>query len=363
MKLISRRAVPARLIAGIVLWLFLGCVSHAALQQDNQQSSESVDTKNIVRVLSFNILQGGGNASNVGFPDADFNGSRIDEIAQVILFSGADIVGVQENAPGNTLLEELNRQGSGWQRYGAVYSRWTITPIEHEEQAYGITVCQITSPDGRDVHFVNCHWYPSPFGPELVQQAILKQEVSADPDEFSKAIVAASQKPNGYRGYDATIRAIQLADSDMPVIVTGDFNEPSHLDWTERYAREGADRWVGNPTDTQLRFHISWPGSQRLLEAGLLDAWRTVHTNEVDFPGHTWTPEYPEGTPGRRPAGDQMRDRIDMVYFSNSRFKARDCVVIGESLQYSAKPFPGKWPSDHRAVYAELQLHESDPDR
>ena len=62
-----------------------------------------------------------------------------------------------------------------------------------------------------------------------------------------------------------------------------------------------------------------------------------------------------------RPAGDQIRDRIDIVYFSRSRFVTQSCLVIGESKKYSEKPFQGKWPSDHRAVYAELRL--LDPDK
>jgi len=136
------------------------------------------------------------------------------------------------------------------------------------------------------------------------------------------------------------------------VIVTGDFNEPSHLDWTERYASEGADRWTENPTATSMRFAIPRPGSIRLHELGLRDAWRSVYPDEVADPGNTWTPTYPPDTPGRRPPGDQINDRIDMIYFSASPLTATESHVIGESEEFSTKQFDGPWPSDHRAVFA-----------
>jgi endonuclease/exonuclease/phosphatase family metal-dependent hydrolase len=319
----------------------------------NGQTPQAVER---VRVLSFNILQGGGDASNVGFPDDDFGGSRIDEIAAVIIFAGADIAGIQEDAAGDSLLDELNRQSSGWNRYGTVYARWSIEPLRRESRGFGLTVCRINSPAGRTIHFVNGHWSPAPYGPDIAQAMIRDGTLPANADEIDHAIVQASGKADGYRGYEATIRAVQLADPGMPVIVTGDFNEPSHLDWTDRYASEGEDRWVGNPNGMKLRFRASWSGSQRMAGAGLADAWRIAHPDEVAEPGHTWTPEYPPGTPGRRPPADQIRDRIDIIYFSKGHFSVRAATVIGESKEFSARPFPQKWPSDHRAVLAELVL-------
>jgi hypothetical protein len=43
------------------------------------------------RLMTFNILQGGGNAKNVGFGNELFGGSRIDEITSAIKIARADI--------------------------------------------------------------------------------------------------------------------------------------------------------------------------------------------------------------------------------------------------------------------------------
>ena len=50
------------------------------------------------------------------------------------------------------------------------------------------------------------------------------------------------------------------------IVLTGDFNEPSHLDWTARAARDGVDRWVQNPTGIPLQQAF----------ANQLDRWLTA---------------------------------------------------------------------------------------
>jgi len=118
------------------------------------------------------------------------------------------------------------------------------------------------------------------------------------------------------------------------VFVTGDFNEPSHLDWTARAAEA-----------KRCHLPVAWPTSRAVVDAGLADSFRTVHANELKQPGVTWTP-----TPGDR----EVMDRIDFVYHS-SGVECRTAEVVGESgemADIAIKPFP----SDHRAVVCEYSL-------
>ncbi|MDR1335258.1 MAG: endonuclease/exonuclease/phosphatase family protein, partial [Tannerella sp.] len=62
------------------------------------------------------------------------------------------------------------------------------------------------------------------------------------------------------------------------VIIGGDFNEPSHLDWQE---------------DTKdIRDHrgaaVRWDVSQMLSEAGYIDVYRHFYPNVLTHPGFTW---------------------------------------------------------------------------
>lgn len=323
--------------------------------QEKPSELESSGTR--IKVMSFNVLYGGSNAAGVGFTNEDFGGSRIDEIAEVILQSGAEIVGIQEDASTNVLLDELNKGDDRWFRYGSVYSKFKLVGIEKTDKAFGMTVCQVVISDDLTITFVNTHWHPSPYGPAIIQERLKENPQVDDLADFEKTILAKADKPDGYRGYNVTVEAIKRANQDAPIIVTGDFNESSHLDWTDRFAKEGFDRWGKNPTTTPLRFKIEWSGSRRLMELGLGDAYRTVYPDEVKNPGLTFTPPYPAGTPGRKPIDDQILDRIDIVYFSKSNLTPVSAAVIGESKTWSDRVYGRRWPSDHRAVLAEFRLN------
>ena len=304
-----------------------------------------------LRVVSFNILQAGANAANVGFFNDDFGGSRLDEIADIIRQSQADVVGVQEGPGSDALLEAL---GEGWSRVGSIYSRLPIEPVA----ATGpLDAARVDCGAVGSVVVLNGHWSPSPYGPFLVQDALKERGAPRDLAMFAQEILAASDKPSGPRGYDITLENVtSLLERGERVILTGDFNEPSHLDWTDRAAREGLDRWVDNSTETALRFPIAWTGSRRLADAGMRDAYRTAHPDEVAAPGITWTPAYPANTPGRRPYGDQVLDRIDMIYGGGMGLEITAAAIIGETNSAAELESPTRWPSDHRAVLADFLL-------
>ena len=72
-----------------------------------------------------------------------------------------------------------------------------------------------------------------------------------------------------------------LAES-IPLIVAGDFNSPSHLDWIQS----------ANPLHCNLT--VEWPVSKNMAEAGFLDAYRQIYPNPTTHFGHTWTPRSPQ---------------------------------------------------------------------
>jgi exodeoxyribonuclease III len=89
-----------------------------------------------------------------------------------------------------------------------------------------------------------------------------------------------------------------LREPDALVIIAGDFNEPSHLDWTQ--AATAAWQRTGP---------IDWPTTRLFTDAGLADAFRTLHPDPLAKPGFTWTP---------RPEPRDVMDRIDLVLFANT---------------------------------------------
>ena len=145
------------------------------------------------------------------------------------------------------------------------------------------------------------------------------------------------------------------------VILGGDFNEPSHLDWQD----DTRTRWDHNGAV------INWECSCMLQSAGFKDAYRTIHPNPVSCPGFTFPAgnrKAEETQPGKlawAPEADE-RDRIDFIYFhpANQPLQLTDCILVGPQetvFRGTIAPTPtadfvltpaGIWPSDHRGQLA-----------
>jgi hypothetical protein len=62
-----------------------------------------------------------------------------------------------------------------------------------------------------------------------------------------------------------TIRSMMML-TGIPVFLTGDFNVPSHLDYTE----------AAMGTSDYVKFVVEWPVSKAIEAAGFRDSWREV---------------------------------------------------------------------------------------
>lgn len=130
-------------------------------------------------------------------------------------------------------------------------------------------------------------------------------------------------------------------EKDLPVVLVGDFNEPSCLDWTSQAIRKRNDK--------ELKFAVNWPASQLILSNGFEDAYRKIYPDVSKKPGYTWT-----SRPGlwRTP---EIHDRIDLIHTTKKNIKVTGAWVVGESSPASDITVD-PWPSDHRAVVAELVI-------
>jgi hypothetical protein len=319
-------------------------VTLACLAMGCQQSRPPPDT---LLVLTFNIFGGGDGLRRLGMSSKQFGPSRIDELAEIVRLSGAGVVGLQEEGTID-LRKEL---GPGWTRYGSVYSRW---PLEAITLSNHLSVLRLRFASGRCVVLVNVHWWQRGYPPFRIRDLLREGALPEDPEDLERMILEGVHYAPG-RGPDRTLEVLEpyLASGD-PVVLMGDFNEPSHLDWTRRAAREGLDRWVGNPTPKPLRFELAWRGSTELQAAGLRDAYRTVFPDEVAKPGITWTP--PHKMKRYQPYAEEVLDRIDFIYFGGQGIEVEDAAVVGEDPAWAEIVYEGPWPSDHRAVLARFAL-------
>ena len=111
--------------------------------------------------------------------------------------------------------------------------------------------------------------------------------------------------------------------SDMSVLMSGDYNSFSHLDWTDRTAH--------------LHYgygKVDFPVSIYLQNAGFNDSFREAHPDEVARPEGSWAPIF----------GHSPNARMDFIY---SRGHLR---TIQSKMVRSTPEIDFVWPSDHGGV-------------
>lgn len=164
---------------------------------------------------------------------------------------------------------------------------------------------------------------------------------------------------------DAIRNFLEAAEKDIAdhriVIIGGDFNEPSMLDWTENtstlYDHNG--------------FVVPWTVSKLLLDAGFKDSYRELYPDPIEYPGFTY-PSANDKMPISKltwaPKGDE-RERIDFIYYktpSGIDMSLKEAAVFGPSKSISRSlevDDPGSdsrilplstWPTDHKGLLITL---------
>jgi endonuclease/exonuclease/phosphatase family metal-dependent hydrolase len=264
-----------------------------------------------ITVMTFNVWYGGG--------QVEFN-----RIGNAIKAAGADLVGVQE--PEGNLRRIADAAGMS-------YTDETLHLISHYPiyavERGGVRFAYVAVGPGRVVAIGNVHLPATPYGPELVRDGksaaeVLKTERETRLPEIRPYLAPLSRQ----------------AARGVPTFLTGDFNSPSHLDWTPAVAA----------VRPQVKYPLRWPVSAALAGAGFRDSYREVHPDPLARPGLTWT----AGTPPPRIRDRETLDRIDWVNV-NGPATTLASKLVGE---------PGgpdvdigvPWGSDHRSVASTFEV-------
>lgn len=250
-----------------------------------------------LRVLSFNIYGGGAN-----------DGLDISQTLAAIKAANPDVIGLQEtrvetdpctadNCPatgpsrakeiadalGFYFYDQTQTNAALWAN--AILSRYPIGAASKNDLGVSLDV------NGKTVWIFNIHHDDSPYQP----YQLLGIEYGAAP--FIKTEAEAVKFANDTRGpaMDLLFADMETAKGAAAVFVTGDFNEPGHLDWTAA-------------TIGRHPIAVVWPTTKRLADAGFVDTYRAIYPDPVAKPAYTWTPRYDEA------AQDDHPDRIDFVF-------------------------------------------------
>ena len=159
------------------------------------------------------------------------------------------------------------------------------------------------------------------------------------PDYFnnSKILSAAelieAERSTRYREIKSILEEINpfIENADkVPVIIGGDFNSGSHLDWIENTRQLHYDKVV------------EWPVSKNMQLHGFKDSFREIHPDPLKYPAGTW---------GGFLFDNMISDRIDYIYYKGKVLQAINSQIIKDN------PPDGFFNSDHRAVLTVFQLN------
>ncbi len=275
--------------------------------------------------------------------------SSIKVIAGIIKTS--DIMGCQEVTPAkaralarktgyNYLIEPNNR---------AIFTKYEIVAVAKNK-----TGCLIKIDEDNKVWMFNAHLEPSPYGPyELANIRGVFGTKRFDPnneDEIKSLIKRSYDKRTMEPENVAMLEDIENAKSSgFPIFLTGDFNEPSHLDWNQATLDAGMRPAV-----------VEWPTSKKYAELGFKDSWRVLYPDVVAKPGNTWTcyESYQTNMTFDGEVIVEPFDRLDIVYYmeNGSKIKVKNAETIGPEFDKVADVKIEKYGADHRTVRVYLTV-------
>lgn len=286
-----------------------------------------------LRVMAFNLWHGGTRVNNFQEKQLRF-----------ILDSGADVIALQEasGSHGQRLGQAL-----GWSYFQgtgsvAVISRYPIVERYGEISASGGVRINVNgnrrlSLSPTEINVWSVHLGYTPYGPydfcfdNMTKEEVLEREAQSGRTPQITAIL---------EGVQAQLRNAKR----VPVVLAGDFNAPSHLDWVPALAQKncGVDSF-------------DWPTSTLPTARGLIDSFRVANPDPVAVQATTWSPLYPRhnGDSGR----EEPQDRIDFVYHTRERLRVlgSKAMVVGNPRPYP-KHADNEWTTDHAAVLTHYRL-------
>lgn len=280
--------------------LAAGCTT----DEDPAETASGLGEPMEIEVLAFNIEYGGDKTTDRVIEELD-----------------ADIVGVLESY--NRLPEIAERTGYPYYNVGLqILSKYPIHEPSGADGLYSLIEVQ----PGHAVAFFNTHLDYVKYGPKLLLAGMPLEEVLASEDEVRTDSIRI-----------LTPKMQEVTEQGYPAFLTGDFNQPSSLDYTEETA--GTREGITEP--------VPWTVSEALFDIDFRDTFREIHGDPVTNPGITKdNPDFREGGFG---------DRIDYLY-TGGPTETLSSQLVGETGGPNVDIGFDPWTSDHRAVLSSFAV-------
>lgn len=323
---------------------------------------------NEIRVVSANVWR----TDLYGWDDKNWNGlhmGRGGQVIRTILELDADVVGMQEYMHPQTegldpefIEKQLELEsGEAWQ---SCHNYRIVTKLEITAQYE--QGCEILLPNGKPFYFGEVHLG---LDPDWSQHYVPYTAHSG----WSEEDIVDAAADNWGVGNDNILAESAMIGDSIPAFFVGDYNEPSHNDYTQAATDYEVDK---QQQEKRIPLAIpSMPMSNIMIgDLGYVDTYDVARQRrnnelnnglpaEVNYPGVTW---------GNYGVADAHR--IDFIYFrnaaSNPMSVKESYVVGGEPAQNPSYEFKNDhveipytadvWPSDHRWVLTSMTYEQDE---
>jgi len=315
---VRKEAVPGHTLHASVPFIRLNgkkIIPETSTEEVHKQvTCNSLAHPNIIKVLQWNIWHGGIHLGNEGQQ----------RVLDLIRSTRADVVMMQEAYGIQRMLADslgYHLKTHSLKDNLAMYSRFPLETIAWREP-FKSNPAKITLPNGKRVMLVDC-WLRYAYRPEYTSGYA---EKGLDPSVWvaEDSILALPDIQNIYAK-----DIVPNLETGMPVIVTGDFNSCSHLDWT------------GRAKPLHMGYGpVNFPVSRYMQENGFKDSFREKNPDEVAYQGGTVAAIY----------GQMQMSRIDFIYYKG-KLKALSSKIVR-----TAPEIDYVWASDHAAVLTVFEV-------
>ncbi|WP_020573224.1 discoidin domain-containing protein [Actinopolymorpha alba] len=315
-----------------------------------------------IRAMAFNIWRGGLMSGAPGGP------ANREQLIEFIRSEDPDILFLVEvEGSGEEILDGLNAGRPGTYQGLMVtrepgqpenadrlwlYSRFPIDKVYPVGSGGDLTSfnfggARLKLPNGTFVNTFSTWLYHAPSAGDPLNQSALETQLGIrrtysdqqiiDTDQPRRLVMATTLVQQRLREY--------IGDDPSPIILGGDFNTMSHLDWSGRFADAPGHKGLV----------LEWPVTKLFTDAGFTDVYRYALPDAGRYPGQTWSPELGWGFAPLRV--DYLMSRGDGVRVLGAHTRSRRLPA------HQGTPMDQMYPfySDHAPVVSELLIRGKGP--
>ncbi|WP_165614857.1 LamG-like jellyroll fold domain-containing protein [Flagellimonas flava] len=280
----------------------------------NEEPEEEIKPQHL-KVLAWNIWHGGHRYGEaVG----------VQRVIETIKATNADIIGLIETyGSGEIIADALGYHFYLISSNLSIMSKYPITSTITAFKPFNFGGAQLRLGKNRDLIFFDTwlHYLPD-YGQEVIEGKKSPKQLIADEGKTRHAEV---------KSILMEIAPYLKKSNEVPIIMSGDFNVGSHLDWIEE------------TKGIHYQRKVKWPVSMEMADAGFIDSYRELYIDPLLDPGFTWTPR--AATSSNKYG---LRDRIDYIYYQGEALSAIESKVVDYH--------PIMFPSDHAGVLTVFRI-------